>query len=189
MIILGIDPGTARMGFGVVESNKGGKLKLLESDVWSTYPTSAPEIRLKFLFKNLNSIIKKHKPDVMVIEKLFFNTNAKTAIAVGQARGICMLAAANQKVKVHDYTALQAKLVLTGYGRSDKKVMQEAVRKIFKNKLQIKSDDANDAVAMALCYVKKNYGKDDVKKETKKDSTKKVKVKKSKKKQRITAEK
>jgi len=178
MIILGIDPGTARMGFGVVESKRGGKLKLLDCGVWLTYPTLEPEKRLKFLFQNLNSILKEHNPDVMVLEKLFFNTNAKTAIAVGQARGICMLAAANKKVKVHDYTALQAKLVLTGYGRSDKKVMQEAVRKIFKNKLQIKSDDANDAVAMALCYVKKNFGKDDVKKVMKVDSVKKIKTKK-----------
>ncbi len=157
MIILGIDPGTARMGYGVIEvldNNK--KLKLIQTDVLVTHPDLEPENRLKFLYENLTSIIKEYKPEVMVIERLFFNTNAKTAIAVGQARGICMLAAANKKIKVHDYTALEAKLVLTGYGRSDKKVMQDAVRKIFKLKADIKSDDANDAVAMALCYAKKN---------------------------------
>ncbi|NMB91559.1 crossover junction endodeoxyribonuclease RuvC [candidate division WWE3 bacterium] len=156
MIILGIDPGTARMGYGVIKEGKGSKLTLIESDVLVTHPDLTPENRLKFLFNNLNSIIKKHKPDVMVIERLFFNTNAKTAIAVGQARGICMLAAANRKVKVCDYTALEAKLVLTGYGRSDKKAMQEAVKNVFHLNSQVKSDDANDAVAMALCYVKKN---------------------------------
>ena len=156
MIILGIDPGTARMGYGVVEVAKDNKtLKLIETDVLVTRPDLEPEKRLMFLYKSLGSIIKKYIPDVMVIEKLFFNTNAKTAIAVGQARGICMLAAANKKVRICDYTALEAKLVLTGYGRSDKKVMQEAVKKTFKLKDKIKSDDANDAVAMALCYVKK----------------------------------
>jgi crossover junction endodeoxyribonuclease RuvC len=158
MIVLGIDPGTARMGYGVVEVGKKDKVFLLESDVLTTKPDTTPENRLMFLFNCLNSIIKKYSPDVMVIERLFFNTNAKTAIAVGQARGICMLAAANKKVMVHDYTALEAKLVLTGYGRSDKKVMQEAVRKVFKLSAQVKSDDANDAVAMALCYIKKNIG-------------------------------
>jgi len=161
MIILGIDPGTARMGYGVVEVAKDNKtLKLIETDVLVTRPDLEPEKRLMFLYKSLGSIIKKYIPDVMVIEKLFFNTNAKTAIAVGQARGICMLAAANKKVRICDYTALEAKLVLTGYGRSDKKVMQEAVKKVFRLKSNIKSDDANDAVAMALCYAKKNILKD-----------------------------
>jgi crossover junction endodeoxyribonuclease RuvC len=184
MIILGIDPGTARMGYGVVEVGKKDKVLLIESDVLTTHPDTTPENRLKFLFNSLTSIIKKYNPDVMVIERLFFNTNAKTAIAVGQARGICMLAAANKKVKVHDYTALEAKLVLTGYGRSDKKVMQEAVRKVFKLSAQVKSDDANDAVAMALCYIKKNIGIGDETKESFKEKNKVVKatIKKSKKK-------
>lgn len=175
MIILGIDPGTARMGYGVVEEKRGNKLKLIESGVLVTHKELAPEKRLKLLFNGLTKIIKNHRPNVMVLERLFFNTNAKTAISVGQARGICMLAAANKKVTVCDYTALEAKLVITGYGRSDKKVMQEAVRKIFKNKEQIKSDDANDAVAMALCYIKKNTAKG--KKETAKKLAKKMAVK------------
>ncbi|MFZ2664511.1 MAG: crossover junction endodeoxyribonuclease RuvC [Patescibacteria group bacterium] len=177
MIILGIDPGTARMGYGVVKEEKGRKLALIESDVLVTHPDLTPENRLKFLFKSLNLIIKKHKPDVMVIERLFFNTNAKTAIAVGQARGICMLAAANKKVRVCDYTALEAKLVLTGYGRSDKKVMQEAVRKIFNLPSQVKSDDANDAVAMALCYIKKNKNTGDIVKDRTKENRTKTKAK------------
>lgn len=186
MIILGIDPGTARMGYGVVEVEKNSKkLKLIESGVLITLPDTEPENRLKYLYKNLLSIIKIHKPDVMVIEKLFFNTNAKTAIAVGQARGISMLAAANLNVKVHDYTALEAKLVLTGYGRADKKVMQEAVRKIFNMKTQVKSDDANDAVAMALCYVRKNLFQDDLKGKTdKKEKDKKEEKLETKKKKK-----
>ncbi len=156
MIIIGIDPGTAKMGYGVIKfDEKGKKASLLESNVLITHPDLEPENRLKYLYNSLSDILVKFKPDVMVIEKLFFNTNAKTAIAVGQARGISMLSAAKKKVKVSEYTALEAKLALTGYGRSDKKVMQEAVKKTFKLKDKIKSDDANDAVAMALCYVKK----------------------------------
>lgn len=156
MTVIGIDPGTARMGYGVIQVDKSGrKVNLIESEVLVTHPDLEPENRLKFLYKSLMSVLKNYKPEVMVIEKLFFNTNAKTAIAVGQARGICMLAAANNKIAVRDYTALEAKLELTGYGRSDKKVMQEAVKKLLKLPSQVKSDDANDAVAMALCFVKK----------------------------------
>jgi crossover junction endodeoxyribonuclease RuvC len=156
MIVIGIDPGTARMGYGVIEvKSKGKKIKLIDGEVIITHPDLEPEKRLKFLYDTLISVLKENKPDVMVIEKLFFNTNAKTAIAVGQARGISMLAAANKKVKVEEYTALEAKLALTGYGRSDKKTMQEAVQKILGLNKKVKSDDANDAVAMALCYVKK----------------------------------
>ena len=156
MIVIGIDPGTARMGYGVIEvKSNGKKIKLIDGEVIITHPDLEPEKRLKFLYDTLISVLKENKPDVIVIEKLFFNTNAKTAIAVGQARGISMLAAANKKVKVEEYTALEAKLALTGYGRSDKKTMQEAVQKILGLNKKVKSDDANDAVAMALCYVKK----------------------------------
>ena len=156
MIVIGIDPGTARMGYGVIEvKSNGKKIKLIDGEVIITHPDLEPEKRLKFLYDTLISVLKENKPDVMVIEKLFFNTNAKTAIAVGQARGISMLAAANKKVKVEEYTALEAKLALTGYGRSDKKTMQEAVQKILGLNKKVKSDDANDAVALALCYVKK----------------------------------
>lgn len=155
MIILGIDPGTAKMGLGLVEVGKGKKVKLINSNVLVTHPDLEPENRLKFLYNELSALIKEHSPDVVVIEQLFFNTNAKTAIAVGQARGICMLAAANHKVKIHNLTALEAKLQLTGYGRADKKEMQESVMKILGLKKVIKSDDANDAVAIALCYIRK----------------------------------
>ena len=156
MIVIGIDPGTAKMGYGIIKvDGRGKKMELVETDVLVTHPDLEPENRLKYLYKSLTHIINVHNPDVMVIEKLFFNTNAKTAIAVGQARGISMLAAANKKVKVTDYTALEAKLELTGYGRSDKKVMQESVKNILGLDDKVKSDDANDAVAMAICFVKK----------------------------------
>jgi crossover junction endodeoxyribonuclease RuvC len=173
MIIMGIDPGTARMGYGIIKvGNKGKSIDLVDSDVVVTRPSLEPENRLKFLYKRLFDVMKEHKPEIVVIEKLFFNTNAKTAMTVGQARGISMLAAANNGVRVMEYTALQAKLELTGYGRADKKEMQEAVKKTLSLTSKVKSDDANDAVAMAICFVKKTMikTKKPVKKKTKKCS-------------------
>lgn len=164
MIVLGIDPGTASTGYAIVEIN-GGKGKyetsLVESKVVSTKPGVPMHKRLHKIYEGLFEIADAHTPDIMVVEKLFFNTNAKTAISVGQARGIALLVAAAKSMKVYEYTALQAKLALTGYGRSNKKEMQEAVRKYMKLKEIIKPDDANDAVAMALCYLHKDLSKDD----------------------------
>lgn len=155
MIIIGIDPGTARTGYAIVEINKRGLLKLLESSVVETSADMEMHKRLKVLYESLLKIVAAHSPDTMVIEKLFFNTNAKTAIHVGQARGISMLVAAKKKLAMYEYTALEAKFVLTGYGRSDKKEMQTAVKNFLKLEAVIKPDDANDAVAIALCHIKK----------------------------------
>lgn len=156
MIILGIDPGTARMGYGVIEINKV-RPKLIKSDTLVTDPGLMMEKRLMFLYKNLKKIAKDFSPDVMALERLFFNTNAKTAISVGQARGVSMLTAAETDIPIFEYTALQAKRELTGYGRAKKKEMQEAVREYLGLGKEVKSDDANDAVAIALCFVKKDY--------------------------------
>lgn len=169
MIILGIDPGTARMGYSLlkVESDYSdiakGNLKknpkkyvtLLESAVITTSPELEMHKRLKHLYNELILVANKHKPDTMVVERLFFSTNVKTAINVGQARGVSLLVAATKKMQLFEYTALEAKLVLTGYGRSDKKEVQKAVKDILKLSDIIKSDDANDAVAIALCHLKK----------------------------------
>lgn len=158
MRILGIDPGTAKMGCAVLDARITNKLKLIHSTVISTTPDLLLQDRLVILFQEINKIIDNHKPEIMVIEQLFFNSNAKTAINVGQARGISLLAAATKGLKVYEYTALQAKLVLTGYGRADKKDMQNAVKEQLILKDIIKSDDENDAVAMAICHVKKVTG-------------------------------
>ncbi len=157
MIILGIDPGTARMGYSVLSYEKK-KPKLLERSVIITPAEMEMSLRLKSIYEELNAIVKKHSPEIMVIEKLFFNTNAKTAMTVGQARGVSMLIAANRKMKIFEYTALEAKKELTGYGRADKKDMQKSVMDYLKLKEIIKSDDANDAVAIVLCHLKKLYG-------------------------------
>lgn len=151
MIILGIDPGTASMGYGVIKIDK--KKPLLQGQgVIRTKPDVEMPKRLEILYSNLIDITKEFKPKVIVIESLFFNTNAKTAISVGQARGISMLVAAKNDILVTEYTALQAKKVITGYGRSDKKEMQKAVKKLLGLRKIIKPDDANDGVAMALCH-------------------------------------
>jgi len=156
MIILGIDPGTASMGYGVVII-KGGKPILEDQGVIKTFPDTDMPKRLEILYSNLNDVAKQFKPELVVIESLFFNTNAKTAISVGQARGISMLVAAHNNAAVVEYTALQAKKILTGYGRADKKDMQIAVKKVLGLKEIIKPDDANDGVAMALCYYMLDY--------------------------------
>jgi crossover junction endodeoxyribonuclease RuvC len=157
MRVLGIDPGTARMGYSVVKSKVNGvSPEIVVSDVLITPAGMDMELRLKMLHRGLHELISKHKPDVMVIEKLFFSTNVKTAMTVGQARGIALLSAADHDLKVYEYTALQAKKLLTGYGRASKKDMQNIVMEIFNLTRIIKSDDANDAVAMALCFIRKN---------------------------------
>lgn len=157
MIILGIDPGTARMGYSIMEANSNSKYKLIHYDCMQTHQDYEMQYRLRFLYKELREITKKFSPDVMVLERIFFNVNAKTAIHVGQARGVALLAAAETKMKVFEYTALEAKKVVTGFGRADKKQMQAAVRDYLKLDDIIKSDDANDAVAMALCFINKDY--------------------------------
>ncbi|MFC1722438.1 crossover junction endodeoxyribonuclease RuvC [Patescibacteria group bacterium] len=151
MIILGIDPGTASMGYGVIKIHENRPV-LKSTSVIKTSPEMDMHKRLGVLYSNLDDIAKTFKPELVVIESLFFNTNTKTAITVGQARGISMLVAAHNNASVVEYTALQAKKILTGYGRSDKKEMQQAVKKILGLSNHIKSDDANDGVAMALCH-------------------------------------
>ncbi len=151
MIILGIDPGTASMGYGIIKVEKDGPV-LKGHGVIKTSADALMQKRLEVLYSNLIDISKEYKPNIMSIERLFFNTNAKTAMTVGQARGVAMLAAAHSGLEIVEYTALQAKMELTGYGRADKKQMQEAVKKIIGLSVPIKSDDANDGVAMALCH-------------------------------------
>jgi len=156
MIVLGIDPGTASMGYGVLKLTEERAI-LKGHGVVRTHPDQEMHKRLGVLYSNLNDVAAQYKPEIVVIEKLFFNTNAKTAITVGQARGIAMLVAAHNGAGVEEYTALQAKKYLAGYGRADKVEMQDAVKKILGMSQIIKPDDANDGVAMALCYYKLSF--------------------------------
>ena len=155
MIILGIDPGTATTGYGVIKTNPK-KLTLVDFGVIKTAAGEEMPKRLLKLRKELKKLIKEFEPKVMVIERLFFNTNAKTAMTVGQARGVVMLVAAETRLPIFEYTALEAKKVLTDYGRADKKQVEKAVKRCLRIRRKIKPDDAADALAVAICHVRKN---------------------------------
>ncbi len=151
MIILGIDPGTASTGFGVVAS-QGSKLKVIDYGVVSTPAGQAPHLRLKTLFDDLLTLFERVKPDAIAIEQLFFSNNARTAIAVGEARGVALLAAATISVEVGEYTPLQVKQSVVGYGKATKSQVQYMVKAILCLKEKPRPDDAADGLAIAICH-------------------------------------
>lgn len=149
MRILGIDPGTGILGFGVIDAN-GVKTKLVTAGVITTPAhTPLPE-RLEEIFNGLSEIIAETKPDVMAIEKLFFAQNVTTAISVSHARGVAMLTGQQAGLKIEEYTPLQIKQTMTGYGRATKKQIQEMVRIQLGLKEVPKPDDCADALAAAI---------------------------------------
>lgn len=149
--ILGIDPGTGILGFGVIEV-KNGKPRLIDAGVIKTPAHTPLDERLEDIFDSLTEIIDQTKPDMMSIEKLFFAQNVTTAISVAHARGVAMLTGRRAKIPVHEYTPLQIKQTLTGYGRADKKQMQEMVRLQLNLREAPKPDDCADALATALTH-------------------------------------
>lgn len=151
MRILGIDPGIGRCGWGVVEENKG-KFKAISFGCLETSAKQNVTDRLKEIHDEISKIIKKYSPDVLVIEELFFNTNAKTAFSVGQARGVILLAAAQKNLPIFIYTPLQVKMAITGYGRAEKNQMGQMVKVLLKLEKIPKPDDASDALAIALTH-------------------------------------
>ena len=153
MIILGIDPGLARTGFGLIEAEKGS-LKALDYGCIFTSPKTPLTKRLKKVFLDIKNIIKKNKPDLIVIEELFFAKNAKTAIKVGQARGVAILACAEAKCEITELTPLQVKMFLTSYGRASKKQIQQMVKLRLNLEETTKPDDTADALALAICGAK-----------------------------------
>ncbi len=153
MIILGIDPGTATTGYGLIK--KTGKqipeYEIVDFGVISTVKTDSDAKRLHILFTDLTAIIKKFKPEKIGVEKLFFTSNQTTAMTVSQARGIVLLASQQAGLEISEFTPLQIKNTLCGYGRADKKQVQTVVQQTFKLKNIPKPDDAADALAIALC--------------------------------------
>lgn len=149
MIILGIDPGTATTGFGVIKKNK--ELTLIDYGCIKTTTNFTTAERLKKLHDQLNSLIKKHKPDMVAVEDIFFFKNLKTAIKVSQARGVILLTAAKSKIPVCEYTPLQIKQATTSYGRAEKMQVQKMVKVLLNLKEIPKPDDAADALATAIC--------------------------------------
>ncbi len=152
MKILGIDPGTGITGFGVIEPNKDS-YKLVDAGVIRTPAKQADEIRLQTIYEHIAELIDEHRPKIMSIEKLFFARNVTTAITVSQARGVVLLAAQQKGLDIFEYTPLQIKQALTGYGKADKAQIQEMVKTIMKLKEVPKPDDCADAIAAAICHV------------------------------------
>ena len=149
MIILGIDPGFARMGWGVI-SKTGAKFSLIDYGCLETSAEASLSDRLEMIFDGISKVIKKHKPDLAGIETLFFNTNAKTAVKVGEARGVVLLALKKSGVKVIDITPLQVKRAVAGYGRAEKAQVQKMVKALLNLKEIPRPDDAADALAVAI---------------------------------------
>ena len=166
MIILGIDPGTATTGFGCIKVTDvsaltGKGLEVIEWGLIETNKSILKEKRLDFIFEEVCRLIIKFKPDVFVFEKVFFFSNAKTVIAVGQAQGVMLLAASKNKTFVAEYAPGTIKKIITGSGRANKKEVQEAVQKILGNKVKSEKgkkthfDNAADALAIAMTHAMK----------------------------------
>ena len=155
MIIIGIDPGYAIVGIGVVEY-KGNKFRTLEYNAITT-PAGMPTTeRLKKIYQEMSMYIDKYNPDAVAIEELFFNSNQKTAINVAQARGVLLVAVANRNIPICEYTPLQVKQSVTGYGRADKHQIQTMVKMLLGLNAIPKPDDAADALAIAICHAHSN---------------------------------
>ncbi|MCJ7826586.1 crossover junction endodeoxyribonuclease RuvC [Patescibacteria group bacterium] len=151
MTILGIDPGVARIGWGILKNTKPN-LCVIAYGLISTEKTAIKEARLSVLFDAMTSLISKYKPDIMSVEDLFFAKNAKTAIAVGEARGVILLAAAKGNVPVVSYAPLSIKRTITGDGHADKKQVQKMITSLLKLKECPKPDDTADALAIAATH-------------------------------------
>lgn len=151
MIILGIDPGYAIVGYGVIKY-ENGKMSVIDYGKITTPANIALSKRLKLIYDSMTKLINDYNPDVVAVEELFFNSNVKTAIAVGHARGVIILSAANSKKTIAEFTPLQIKQAVVGYGRADKNQVQQMVKMFLNLKEVPKPDDTADALAVAICY-------------------------------------
>lgn len=152
MLALGIDPGTAICGYGLVEL-KGSKLKAIYYGAITTAPSMRSPERLAIIFNGIDALIKQYKPDILGVEQLFFNRNITTAIPVGQARGVILLAAAQNKLRVSEFTPLQVKQSVVGYGKATKEQVIYMTQKILNLTSKPKPDDVADALAIGICTV------------------------------------
>ena len=156
MVILGIDPGFAIVGWGVLECVKG-KFRVLGFGSIQTKAGTPIEERLSQIYDGMNTIIDKYKPDTMAIEELFWNTNQKTGISVAEARGVILLAAHSKGLKIREYTPLQVKQAVVGFGRAEKNQVQQMVKNILGLSEIPKPDDTADALAIAICHAHSGY--------------------------------
>ena len=153
MRILGVDPGIATIGFGVLDSEKNNH-KLINCGVITTPAHTSLSSRLEQIYDDMLSLLEIFKPDAVSIEELFFNTNITTGIAVAHGRGVILLACQKQGVKIYEYTPLQVKQAVVGYGRAEKRQVMDMVKRICALPAPPKPDDAADAVALALCHAR-----------------------------------
>ncbi|MBI5303725.1 MAG: crossover junction endodeoxyribonuclease RuvC [Chloroflexi bacterium] len=151
MIILGVDPGTAITGYGLIASD-GDELHLIAYGAITTPADWHMPRRLQHIYRELTTLIAKHQPTDAVVEKLFFSKNVRTALSVGQARGVALLAAAQANIMPHEYTPLEIKQAVVGYGRADKAQVQQMVRLLLQLDHVPQPDDAADALAVAICH-------------------------------------
>lgn len=155
MIILGIDPGIAILGYGIIEY-KGNKFKVIDYGSINTPSNMETPKRLKQIYRGVDILVKKYNVNEVGIEELFFNKNVKTAITVAQARGVAMLACADNDVDIYEYTPLQVKQGVVGYGRADKAQVQNMVKSLLNLEKVPKPDDVADALAIAICHCHSN---------------------------------
>jgi crossover junction endodeoxyribonuclease RuvC len=152
MLVLGIDPGTATTGWGIVERD-GDSLTLLDYGTVTTSQGAPLPERLQVIYQELGQIIEQHSPDAAAVEKLFFSKNVRTALAVGQARGVALLAIADAGLPLHEYTPLEVKQSVSGYGRASKEQVQKLVQILLGLDFLPEPDDAADAIAVAICHI------------------------------------
>jgi len=151
-VVRGIDPGTATMGYGLVQCG-GESLQAIDYGVLTTSADVPLDKRLRILYQGLTGLIQRYRPQEVVVEELFFSRNSQSALAVGQARGVAILAAANSGLPVSEYTPLQVKQAIVGYGRATKDQMQQMVMMLLGLDAVPQPDDAADALAIAICHL------------------------------------
>lgn len=150
MIIIGIDPGTAKVGYGIIKTSKKS-LRCLGYGLIQTSPDLPSADRLKKINNELNKLIKKYRPEALAVENVYFFKNLKTALPVSQAKGVILLTAAKKNLPVYEFTPLQIKMAMTGYGRAEKIQIQKIVQTLLNLKEMPKPDDAADALGIAIC--------------------------------------
>jgi crossover junction endodeoxyribonuclease RuvC len=153
MITLGIDPGIALTGFGIIEEKHDGSLHVVNFGVIRTSADLSQADRLVHLYQRIKSIILLHQPDMGAVEKLFFERNVRTALNVGQARGVALLVMAESGLRIGEYTPLEVKQAVAGYGGADKNQVQQMVKTILDLETIPRPDDAADALAVAICHI------------------------------------
>ena len=157
-VVIGIDPGTAITGYGLIKESKSGDLTWLTHGVITTPSDWDEPRRLLHLYRSLLEIIKDSKPDCAAVEKLFFQKNVKTALNVGQGRGAALIAVAEAELPIGEYSPLAIKLAVVGYGKADKKQVQQMVKLLLGLKDIPRPDDAADALAVAICHLHSTRG-------------------------------